>query len=969
MSISDIKLNKLIAVAEDLAFKSGSTQGYTKILSTLLSRLGDLSQPALRLFSQKFKRPFDIDQHNRMMKEVGLDLEVLYEEFYDQALQSLRYVDKNDLLLRRIGQEADKANDELVNQLLTIQGITGFFFGAFDNFKDTSKVDLISTTAEIDLGTQSIRIPRSMGSTNRVDLAPLYSIQQAPFVVTSPTTIVSNRTVPGAWYNNAFDDLTSAWQQEIVTSGDTSITGYFIFPLTTDGSLVSLSSIYIDPLSRTSIPITVSYSTDGVNFSLLQTPSPTTLTTSSLRIAGTAIQASHLKMQLTNASPDRHEIDGTNVFYIGIKSIAVFMEGFQLSGTLVSEALSPDNPELISTIDKVSITVEEDLPPGTGIEYYIAPAGSTQFVQISPINNVREDLPVVVDYDKISTTPAYSNIRTISGTTPYVFSDGNNKRNGVSFFAPYTFPATPIFNSVSIRRALDAWRIVSKTGVPQTNVESNNYIVFTSNDNSQELYINVDNELVRDSVSSVQGSTTVIVPEFPVLVAPAFRLFSTTGPDPQRPDYLIGSLILRPSGTGSRMIPISFPSATVTSVIVSTNLVSSVGNKALVLSGKALSTVFPIRRIDGQSVKLSYTYGSTSINQVFQILSVTDSPVSNSTIIILADPNDVLRDAISGVVATFQSLDITQDITAVAERGVTLSAQVEILPSDRLLMSYRRSLTDSDALLLDSVVVTDKVNGSTVFKQGVDYSINPITRTIYRDPNGSITQTGSSISVRASFQYTTMHSNLYSYETYITVPGSELLRIDIVNPTSQDGESAYVYDNSGVVDLTTANTITLSPGTHRIGVVSTTHLAPSGSLDTNSLIYKIVNLKNSVGDSVFNPGMYFSSQEGFVAGMTQLNLPRLVNSVRAGDHSFFAVDGTSLVLNFNPSLGEDVLYLVPGAAAVSASEQFAIGYNVLPDAAIPITQVVFKAILKRVAGSTPEVTPTLYSYNIRMAHV
>ena len=121
MSIAERRVRKAIRKAQEALVAKGEPPTASAV-ARALARLRDPSSPALQLFRQQRRTTFNVAEHNRMLGEAHDDLEVLFEEFYAEALRSLRLLDREDLLFRRLLMEGKRANDLLEYELLTISG-------------------------------------------------------------------------------------------------------------------------------------------------------------------------------------------------------------------------------------------------------------------------------------------------------------------------------------------------------------------------------------------------------------------------------------------------------------------------------------------------------------------------------------------------------------------------------------------------------------------------------------------------------------------------------------------------------------------------------------------------------------------------------------------------------------------------------------------------------------------------------
>jgi len=968
MGLLKRRIYRAISAAKLLLLRRGVLPSIDKIIHMVKGE-GPADSPIMKVAVQKPKKPFDMDAHNKMLVGANEDFKLLFDEFYAQSLRSLRVLDSGDIRLRRALREGRVTNDLLEHELLRVKGIDGYFFGNYDTFRDISKVDLDTTTARIDLGTESVRLPRSTGGTIRVRMDHLVSLSVGPVSITEASShVVSSKNVSGQPFSNMFDSLSSAWQYEVLSTRSNGIIVSFDIPVTGDGGAAEVSTVVIDPLTVGFVPTEVSCSTDGQNYTRLSETGSRQLASMKVRYSGTTTLCKKLRFRFSVERPVREEtLNGSPLYtyMLGIKEIEVYKESFVASAILQSVSLSPISAYTISTIDKVALDVEEEVPEGTEIRYEVAPdTDPTNFRKISPVNRPRFGAPTVIDFDQIVEIPALSNIVDITSSTVHTFSNGDTTRNGLVFYQGYTFATAPQFMSVTVRRGLDAWRLLQKEGATRILSERGNLISFSDTDNSQRLYVSVYGEHITTHPASTGTAYTSISPRFELISDPNFAPASTSQ-NPQNPASVVSSILLIPSPGGSGL---SF-SGNNAYLRVGTLREGLEGEKLLVFSS---GIGFPIRRIEGQSIYLDYNdKQGSSITGNFRVKQL----LINGTVVtvVLEDPAGVLQESGSTLAGYFSSLNVAEDVIETTSSEIRLSQDIAVRRGDTFVVDYRRRLLSSEKLIPSSVVVFSSIGDQHQFRQDTDYAVDAALRSITRLADGSITMNpdGNRTTVRVNFSYESRDTSKYIYETVVTTPSGKTTTIDIDNSalSLEEGESISLLTSSGVIDLSTDVSLRLSPGLHRVRVVSKPARTNSVGLSQDTAFYKAVNLVDVQGQYIFSPGRYFESMEAYSAPLQETSLFRLTTSIRREDTGYFAVDGSTLVFNNDPfSVQSGVITILPGGSVPLAKERMAIGYKYLPSGTDPITGVILRATLNRKTGSREEVTPTIYGYNVRFTH-
>ena len=931
-------------------------------------------QPIAKVVKQRRKESFDIDAHNTLLSQSEEDFQLLFEEFYDQAMRSLRILDGGDSLLRRSLYEAKVVNDLLEYELITVKGAGGYFLGNFDTFTDVSKIDLSTTTALVDLGTENVRLSRNRGDWFRHRMDHLRAVTEAPVgVENADTHLISTRTLGSHPFSHVFDSLNSSWQQEFVSTKPDGIRFSLVFWLHPEKLPIALTSVVVDPLSAGSIRLQALHSPDGTNFQALGAND--ILDGAKSRIAGPTEKTKRISLIFDIPRPSREEsVDGLPryTYYFGLREIELYQESYSRESVLQTIVMRPIADPAVTSVDKVALEVDEDLPTGTDIIYEVAPdTDPTNFRILSPINHPRAGQPRIVDFDQLIEIPARSNVQDITTTTVHTFSDGATKRNGTEFREIYTFPNAPQFLSVQVMRGIGAWRITKREGSRVVHQERNNLLVFSGND-QQNLYSIVEGEEIKEHPASNTQTDTTIPTRYELLTqANCPTPAATSSVDPANPCYSVLRILMKPA-SGVRTL---IDGSTVETSFTETSATVRIGIASEGLEGeKILDFSVPVtaglHRVSGQAVYLEYTdRGGRIIRGSFGIKRTIDR--TNGGLLLLDDPQDIIQERGGSLSGKFESLNIAEDVVSVSQTYITISANLPVLRADVFVVDYKRALSSSERVVSGSVVLSRSTDGGD-FIEGRDFTADLTTGRITRLPDGSISlgTEGKSAVVRASFSFETRDSRFYSYETVLTSSRNTPTTVHIAagGVSLTEGESITLLSASGNIDLVSVPSFELVPGTHKVVVVSRPGRRNVDGFDQDTAIYRTINLKDKDDKYIFADGLYFSSQEAFEQPMSEVSFFRLQSSVRRDDKNFYSVKDSKLIFNFDPlGVDTDVITLVPGSSVPLPRERLAIGYRYLPDTSSPVTGVVLRATLRRLTAEDDR-TPVLNRYNLRFLH-
>jgi hypothetical protein len=1052
MSLAKRQRDKALATVLENRLKEGTPPDQAEIQTEILKVLPEiLGNPSFQLREQNRRSTFRVDWQNSMFSEAADDLNLLYAENISVLEKLLMHLGLAETNGRRLGQELRGLQDSLDQQLLTASRGTNFYLSIFDRFINLTKIDQTRSNVGADVTTGMITLAPE-ASTTRVLLPHLLDRQTAPVALLEPEVAVV-QPVPGAPFSNAFQDLLSAWQVSVLTENNVpveiAVTIDLVPPLPVNGQRrppVEITQIRLHSLSATPYTVLPLWSKDGVAFSLFSDITVPILADEEVLVINMEpTEVTSIQLRLRKEGPDATEeasVDtlvrppggppsgpgsrpvpggtGLKQFFatiFGFTQISFWRMGYKRRGTLVSKVLAPEDSENLQTISKVSLSVDEEIPPGATIRYEVSGfPGTETFVPITPIGRDDSTAPSVVDFTKTQVANRSDNTFTIAGATP---ATSLGTIRGTEFFAIRTVDDASVFTSARLFRGRNAWHCENTTVAQEKSVR-NLFLDFTGK-SSLPLYLFEENERIPVHPSN-DGTTEIeVCTRFRILLAgDTFNESEDLeAPNDTVAKYAVRKLIRRPVGGTLTQAALSGSTVAVTSrsEVVATSAANqpagpTAGRQGAVVSisafasGSLLADNTAGNKPDliGQPFRISYTNNSLTVTGTFEVLTA-QIDASGTLVMSLDDPTSILETTASAAAVTWEILavNITGSINNINGTALQLDLGQKIETDDVLEITYRRRMLPSESPISSSLVVKATAQSTTTYLDGTDYTFDHATRTVARLGSGNIPSTADgTITVRVDFDYEEQTDGLVSYRTYLfNSQATPKLRIEKIQVDRENGEEVLLQTAGGFLDLHDRDDLpALPPGSHQVIVRSNPILNPNGTVNTTSAIYKMTSLREVRSDSDTGRFLlpahqhddatgtlgdkftgYFTRQEAFARPMQQVSFRQLSTNTRKSDHSVFAIKRAAeapttatdvVVVNFDPQTSTDLLFLPPDLSAIGTKpylrEDFALEYVFIPTAVEALTGITLRATLERGADTDGSVTPILRGYTIRVSY-
>jgi hypothetical protein len=456
-------------------------EGYIPTVEYITSQLGkyySVNQPGSPTFKDRhlgYRKVFDVASYNSNLSEIYDDLNNLYEELVDQFTVVLSDFDYYNTERHRILHQINSLNDTLSDLVLVSGDTEGYVYSVHDDFIDRTKVDLTYSTCEINTEAGMCTLRESMSGITKVPMTHYFDTVNFPILAETrfANNILSNTVFPMSKFGYAFSDISTSWMQNIVTNTSGELQVSFIVNVSPDDELgQEITRIEVTGQSPRPMKVQPLYSNDNINFVAL----PIGYGEREKEVVDNrvvvwnfqGIHVNYIKFLITKSMEDEAiSVNGLPAYryVIGFKHIEFFKMGYNQSSTLYSKAFTVTDPageEM--TIDKAALVVEQDVQPGTTIDYFLSLGDDTgdptgfNWASVSPVNELNPTEQQVVDFRHVA---FFNNVPDVPWNSS-LYGTKLESYNGVDFYKVYQFPYEPVKDSVSLYRGKDNWQVTPR---------------------------------------------------------------------------------------------------------------------------------------------------------------------------------------------------------------------------------------------------------------------------------------------------------------------------------------------------------------------------------------------------------------------------------------------------------------------------------------------------------------------------
>lgn len=327
-------------------------------INTFGITLGEPTFKALEQFQYQPSNPF---AHNINVDTARFDFDTYSDESVEQSLRLLRNFNASYILNRRLLSEING----LIFDIESTKDLSlGYRYVVSDGFSNADLVDQVRSTTILDLSTGKIRLP--FGSPRVADLSFLKGVIE-PYVLRFDKQLLRKVIAPGSNFGSIMDATDSYWAVHAHLGNDGPLSMSFQLPISSDGSRIKVNGLHIDPVISKGCTIVVEWR-EGLTWNVAVREFVEEKNT----IVFDSVITDTLRITMIKDSSDRR-LGNNYVYEYGIRSLAVFMAITQMNGEFYSKSLKlAPGLDQDATAVSVDLRVDHTIPPGTGIEYYVA---------------------------------------------------------------------------------------------------------------------------------------------------------------------------------------------------------------------------------------------------------------------------------------------------------------------------------------------------------------------------------------------------------------------------------------------------------------------------------------------------------------------------------------------------------------------------------------------------------------------
>jgi hypothetical protein len=502
MGLIDIQFREALREASIKILKEGKVPSLSRTVKEIQKRLsGEVATPTGKFRNQNRRAQWDLAGMNSFMTELDFDLKVMYKSLLELSNRVLKRLNLVETSTRAQHAQMDNIEGTARNLLFVIQNGDGHFNAFYDDFHDYSKINLERTTRDaVDLKSQTLELPDASPNTRKISLEHLHNTNAWAYDVNANSEIIRSETPDDALFKNIFLDTVSMWRHDVITreAGPTSLS--FEIPVhRITGGEISISRIQVTGVSEHTQQIEVTYSIDGINFLVFpNTPTIVELDKSSraVNIDFPLTRVEFLRFKLYRSNHDKI-IEAGYLTSFGLRNISLYSIGRSFGAELTSKVFTIPEGE---RLDKLALSVFEEIPQGTDIKYYLATIDNEtidddqaltdgQWIPITPTNRLRKkDEPTRLI--RISTLSEKTLDYIPKSPVTYQIEHKGQKFYPLNMA---TDTATPekitddiVFKTASLQRGKNAW-LRKKTGEELLFNVVGNFISFSTG-TRQKLY-------------------------------------------------------------------------------------------------------------------------------------------------------------------------------------------------------------------------------------------------------------------------------------------------------------------------------------------------------------------------------------------------------------------------------------------------------------------------------------------------
>lgn len=428
MSIKDKKLTYLTEEIVKEQVKKGILPSASETINKIIEYTNqvDLAKPSFKFSNLFTEDVINTEEYATYVNNIRKDLCIIYENFIDMQNTFVSSTRNYEIERQKLELQLQVLEDKLREKILLNSDVS-VLNSLYDTFTDISKINTAITTANIDVNNREISLNnRDVIKIQSDKISKLSSKIQDLFGYITNTEQGDLSNIINAQNNNT-------WATNIVSESSTGM-GITIQIELTEATLVN--SIELELHSVKPVYTRLYFSPDGINILPLPYHEEAELINGKKCYSFPELTARILYLDLIKTEYDNEDKSNnkdTFNYQFGLSSIALFNRGYGLSSTLYSQPLFTNNPKFV--LNQLALEVEEEVPLGTKIDYYVALNDKNpNWYRISSLNSTDSLYNTIV------------NLRNISDETPAKFGLSSDIALKTRELSELTKNGIPLYN-------------------------------------------------------------------------------------------------------------------------------------------------------------------------------------------------------------------------------------------------------------------------------------------------------------------------------------------------------------------------------------------------------------------------------------------------------------------------------------------------------------------------------------------
>lgn len=348
--------------------------------------------------------------YNKTMDEVHSDLTTLYESTIDIHNMLSKNFSKFEVDKSKLEYEINILENKL-KELILLYSKNGFLSTVYDVFDDMAKVEP-TTTAHVDIKQHEVSIPEVKSSSYKIHPKAAVTFSMLPEIEKS----VAVMPISGKPSDALKDSINETWQQLVTCRTKQTVAGYYYVNFE-EKQVLNRITIALHGAKPTLVR--VEFTPDDINWFTLPYHEEGKLVADQYSFDFPTLEIRQMRVLLSKSEPDDQSLSQNfskdNIvdkykYTMGIKHLGLYQLTYPPKAELYSVPLRVEVPAGQNfSINKVSLSVEENVPAATDIRYWIAIPTEEREIEWKPISPVERNNPQyeqLIDFRNITNSPA-----------------------------------------------------------------------------------------------------------------------------------------------------------------------------------------------------------------------------------------------------------------------------------------------------------------------------------------------------------------------------------------------------------------------------------------------------------------------------------------------------------------------------------------------------------------------------------